>query len=79
MRLLLSDFVKLVFVALLLTIPLAYLAAEQWLVNFASRISLGVPLFLLPGLVVLGFAVLAVSYHTIRISMTDPVKSLRYE
>ncbi|MCG8607171.1 ABC transporter permease [bacterium] len=78
-RLLISDFAKLVLLALALTIPLAYLGAEYWLTNFASRIDLSFWLFLIPGAVVFAFALFAVSYHTVRISMTDPVKSLRYE
>jgi putative ABC transport system permease protein len=78
-RLLISDFAKLVLLALVVTIPLAYFGAKYWLTNFASRIDLNVWLFLIPGAIVFTFALLAVSYHTTRISMTDPVKSLRYE
>ncbi len=78
-RLLLVDFGKLVLIALVLTIPLAYFALDTWLANFAARIDLTVWLFLLPGLAVVVVALLTVSYHTSRAALTNPADSLRYE
>ena len=78
-RLLLLDFGKLVLVALVLTVPLAYFALETWLADFAARIDLTVGLFLLPGLAVVLVALLTVSYHPTRAALTNPVDSLRYE
>lgn len=78
-RLLAVDYVKLVLVALVGATPLLYFAAEKWLSSFAARIEVSVWLFLTPGLVVLLVALLAVSYHTIRVALTNPARSLRYE
>ena len=78
-RLLLLDFGKLVLVALVLTVPLAYFALDTWLADFAARIDLTVSLFLLPGLAVVAVALLTVSYHTSRAAFTNPADSLRYE
>lgn len=78
-RLLLVDVAKLILVALVLTVPLVYVAADQWLVNFASRIDLTVWLFLVPGLVVMVIAMLTLSYHTSSVALVNPAKSLRYE
>ena len=79
LRLLVFDFVKLVAVAIVLTVPIMYFALQRWLEDFASRIDLSVGLFLIPGLIVLAIAVLTVSYHTTVIAVANPVQSLRYE
>ncbi|HMB93633.1 MAG TPA: FtsX-like permease family protein, partial [Rhodothermales bacterium] len=78
-RLFLFDFSKLILVALVITAPLMYLAADRWLATFAARIDLSVWLFVMPGLAVLTLALLTVSYHTFKIALTDPVRALRYE
>ena len=74
-----KDFVKLVLVALVVAVPVAYLAMQRWLDGFASRIELGPSIFLLAGGLALLVALLTVSYHAIRAATSDPVKSLRYE
>ncbi len=78
-RMLLVDFGVLVLVALVLTIPLAYVLLNAWLADFAVRISLSVGLFAIPGLIVVALALLTVSYHTARAALTNPADSLRYE
>jgi putative ABC transport system permease protein len=77
--LLAQDFVKLVAVAVLLAVPLAYLAMDQWLDDFAYRISMPLGAFALAGLVAVAIAILTVSYQSIRAALSDPVQSLRYE
>ena len=77
--LLTKEFTKLVGVAFLLTVPIAFLVAERWLDNFAYRISADFNLFLLAGILVLIIALLTVSYQSIRAALTNPVKALRYE
>ncbi len=78
-RLLVADFVLLILIALVLTAPLVYFAANRWLADFAVRIDLGVELFLLPGLLVLLLALLTISYHTVRVARANPVHALRYD
>ena len=74
-----QDFGRLVLVALVLAVPLAYLAARRWLEEFVYRIEIGIGLFLLTGGLVLLLALLTVSYQTVRAAVADPVKTLRYE
>lgn len=78
-RLLLTDVVKLVALALVLTAPLLYIAANRWLETFATRIEVGPTLVVVPALAVLSIALATVAYHTLRIARLDPVKALRYE
>ncbi len=78
-RLLTTDFARLVVIAIILVVPGLYWAADYWLQDFAMRIELNIWLFLMPGLAVLTFALLTVSYHTLRTAWADPARSLRAE
>jgi putative ABC transport system permease protein len=73
------DFLKLVLIALVFSVPLAYMAAQQWLENYPYRISLGWPLFAIGVLLVVLIAMATISFHAIRTAFSDPVKSLRTE
>jgi len=74
-----TDFLKLVGLAFLVAVPLAYFAMQRWLEGFAYRIEIGPGVFLLTGTLVLLIALIPVSYQAIRAALADPVKSLRYE
>ncbi|GAB5518873.1 MAG: ABC transporter permease [Rhodothermales bacterium] len=78
-RLLLSDFAKLVGLAFVVAMPLAYVALDAWLDNFATRIDLSIPLFIMPGLAVMMLALLTVSYHTLRTARSRPITALRMD
>ncbi len=74
-----KDLLKLIAVAFVLAVPLAYVAMQGWLAGFAYRIELPWTLFIITGLGALAVAWLTVSFHAIRAALADPVKSLRYE
>ncbi|MEM6647832.1 MAG: FtsX-like permease family protein [Bacteroidota bacterium] len=78
-KLLLSDFAKLVGLAFVVALPLAYVALDTWLGNFATRIDLSIPLFVVPGLAVMVLALLTVSYHTLRTARSRPITALRMD
>ena len=74
-----KDFVKLVMVALIISIPLAWLAANKWLQNYPYRISLSWQMFALAGSLVILIALLTVSFQAIKAAVANPVKSLKTE
>ena len=74
-----KDFTKLVVVAFVVASPLAYLVMHRWLENFAYRVEISWPIFLVAGLSALGIALLTVSYQSVKAALADPVKALRYE
>ena len=74
-----KDFLKLVLVALLIAIPLAWIGAGKWLENYPYRINRGWQLFAAGGLMVLFIALVTVSFQAIKAAVANPVKSLRSE
>jgi putative ABC transport system permease protein len=74
-----KDFLKLVFISLIMAVPAAWLAAHKWLENYPYRISLSYWLFASAGLLVLLIALITVSFQAIKAAIANPVKSLRTE
>ncbi len=74
-----KDFLKLVTVAFVVAVPLAYVAMQRWLEDFAYRVEISWETFLLAGSLTLAIALLTVCYQSIKAALTNPVESLRYE
>ncbi len=74
-----KDFIRWVFVANIIAWPVAYLAADRWLGNFAYKTSVHIWVFILSAAAVLVIALFAVSFQSIKVAVADPVHSLRYE
>ena len=74
-----KDFTKLVLIAFVLALPIAYFAILMWLQNFAYRASIDPGLFVVAGLLALIVSWITVSFHTIKAALSNPVESLRYE
>lgn len=77
--LLTKDFTRLVLIAFVVAVPLAYFAVQQWLEDFAYKIDIGAASFIFAGALALLVALLTVSYQSFRAAVADPVKSLRNE
>jgi putative ABC transport system permease protein len=74
-----KDFVRLVLLALAIASPVAWILAHRWLQDFAYRVGVSGWVFVLAGLGAIAFAVLTVSYQSLRAALANPVKSLRRE
>ncbi len=74
-----KDFLKLVLIAIVLAVPVAWYLMHQWLQDFVYRITIGPGVFLLAGGIAVAIALLTVSYHAIRTALSDPAKTLRSE
>jgi putative ABC transport system permease protein len=74
-----KDYILLMLVAIVLSVPLAWWIMAEWLSDFAYRISLTWWIFAIPSLAVITIAMITVSIHTLKAARTNPVKSLRYE
>lgn len=73
------DFLKLVMIAMVIAIPLAWLAASKWLEKYPYRIQITWWIFAAGGLLVILIALITVSFQAIKAAMANPVESLRSE
>ncbi len=78
-RLLSFDFVKVVIVASVVAMPIAYLAVDEWLSTYSVRIDLDVLTFIAPVIIILLMALITVSFQTIKTAIANPVEALKQE
>jgi putative ABC transport system permease protein len=74
-----TEFVRLVLIAFVIAVPVAYYGMTQWLEGFAYKVSIGWLVFASAGLVALGIALITVSYESIKSALGNPIDSLRSE
>ncbi|UCH11442.1 MAG: FtsX-like permease family protein, partial [Fidelibacterota bacterium] len=74
-----SDFLKLVAISALLSLPISWYAMQNWLENFAYRISYSVLTFLMVSLIALIIAMLTITWQVLKAAIANPVDALRYE
>lgn len=73
------SFILLILVSFAIALPLAILGIDNWLDNFAYRMSINAWLFLIPLLIVSAITLMTTSAHVIRTATANPVDSLKYE
>jgi ABC-type antimicrobial peptide transport system permease subunit len=74
-----QEFIKLVLVAFIIAVPIAYYLMDSWLQDFTYRITLNYMPFILAGLATLVIAFLTMSFQAIKAAMANPVISLKSE
>lgn len=78
-NLLTFDFIKLILVALIIIVPIAWWIMDTWLQGFVYHIALEWWVFALAGIITTTTAFLTVSWQAIRAASANPVDSLRDE
>jgi putative ABC transport system permease protein len=78
-RLISKEFIVLVLGANLVAWPVAWYFMRNWLMDFPYRVNLGIPLFLLAGLLAILLAMATVFYQGWRAANLNPSQALRYE
>ena len=78
-KLLSADFLKLVFIASVIALPLAAYVMNKWLEKYPYRVSLSASIFVSTVLITSILAVVTVSYQAIRVALMNPVESLKTE
>jgi putative ABC transport system permease protein len=74
-----KEFLLLVMIAFIISIPVTFWAMHKWLQDFAYRINISIWVFAAAGLAALLVALLTVSFQAIKAAIANPVKSLRTE
>ena len=73
------DFLKLVGIAIIVSLPLAWYAMNKWLEEFTYRIEISWWVFAIAAFLTVAISILTVSYQSIKAAILNPVNSLRSE
>jgi len=74
-----KDFIKLVIIALILTVPISWYFLQKWLDSFAYHIDISWWVFVLSGLFALGISLLIIGVQGVKAAVANPMDSLRNE
>ena len=78
-KLLNSEFIKLVIIANLFAWPTAFYLMNEWLQNFAYKTELNLWTFLIVGIATIFISFITISFQAIKSAYANPIKSLKYE
>ena len=78
-NLLSKEFLQLVLIAMVIASPLAWLAMNSWLQNYAYKVAISWWMFVIAGIAAIAIALATVSFQAIKAALANPVKSLRTE
>ncbi len=79
MYLLFKEILMLILISSLIAFPIAHLAGEEWLKSFAYRIDMPYLIFGLIALAAVALSFVTIFYHSMRVAVTNPAVSLKYE
>lgn len=79
LKLISKGYTKLIVIAFLIGAPFSYWLMQQWLKEFAYKITPSLWIFSVTGLSTLIVAILITSYHSMRAALTNPVDVLKDE
>ena len=74
-----KDYLKLVLLAGLIALPVAYTLVNSWLEKYAFHIDIGAWFFILPVAMIVLIALITVLYQSLKAATRNPVKNLRSE
>jgi len=74
-----KDFIKLILVSLLISLPIGWYVMHEWLKDYAYRISISWWIFIISGIFAVFIALCTVSFQAVKAALANPVKSLRTE
>lgn len=78
-RLFSMDFLKLIAISIIISIPIAFLSMKEWLSGYAYRIDLNIFLFVIPAIILVVIALSTIIIQALRVAKSNPVDALRYE
>ena len=74
-----GDFMKLIFIAFVISMPLTIYFLDAWLNNFSARIGIGYQVVLFTGILAITIAVTTVLLQSLKAGRLNPVDTLRNE
>jgi putative ABC transport system permease protein len=74
-----KDFLRLIMMAIIIAIPVAWWLMNEWLSDFAYRVKISWWIFLIAAVIAIFIALITVSFQALKAALANPVKSLRTE
>lgn len=74
-----KDFSRLVLIAFVIVVPLAWYAMNQWLADFAYQVQVSPLVYLAAGIIIIGIAFGSVFYQALKAAIINPSETLRNE
>lgn len=74
-----KDYILLIMISLVVSVPITWYLMKDWLSTFEYRITIGAGVFLISGGISLAIALMTISYETIKTAWSQPAKTLKYE
>lgn len=74
-----KDYLKLVLLAGVIALPVAFILVNNWLNDYAFHINIGLWFFFLPVFMIVAIAILTVLYQSLKAAVANPAKNLRSE
>ena len=78
-RMMSGEFLRLVLIAFIISIPIAWYGITKWLEGFAYKIQVDAVTFVIAGTAALLIALLTVSFESVKAASSNPVNALRNE
>ncbi len=72
-----KEYLKLICIASIVSIPIGAWVLDGWLENYPRRIELGLDIFIVPLLLMVVIALITIGYQTFKAAHMNPVRSLR--
>lgn len=74
-----GDFMKVIAVAIILSVPISWYTIQEWLEGYAYHISPGLLAFVVPVLIILLIALITIGLQVFKTARTNPAKTLKHE
>jgi ABC-type antimicrobial peptide transport system permease subunit len=74
-----KDYVYLIGISLLVSVPLTFYMMTSWLESFEYRVGISWQVFAIAGFISLVIAILTISYQAVKTAWSQPAKTLKYE
>jgi len=74
-----KEFAKLVIIANVIAIPLAWYLLKEWLTNYSYTTRLSADIFIYAFLLSIAIAWLTISYQAVKAALMNPVEAIKYE
>lgn len=78
-KMLSQDFIRLIFLSLLIAIPVGWYCMHAWLQHYSYRVSISWQVFVIAASGAILIALITVSFQAVKAAVANPVRSLRSE